>query len=79
MSLLAVIVGIAVAAATRRQLPALVAALAAFTLTTGFLVAVAGPSGGEHGLTGSFWAFQAAILAVTVLATVGVARLRRPA
>ena len=79
MSLLAVIVGVGVAAASRRQLPALVAALAVFMLTTGFLVAVAGPAGSEHGLTGSFWLLQAAILAVTVLATVGVARLRRPA
>ena len=79
MSLLAVIIGVGVAATTRRQLPALVAALAVFVLTTGFLVVVAGPAGSEHALTGSFWLFQAAILALTVLATVGVARLRRQA
>ena len=79
MSLLAVIVGVGVAATTRRQLPALVASLIVFTLTTGFLVAVAGPSGSEHGLTGSFWMFQGVVLVITVLATVAVARLRSPA
>lgn len=79
MSILAVIVGVAVAAITRRQFPALVAALVVFSLAVGFLVAVAGPSGSEHALPGSFWILQVAVLAITVLATVGVARLRRPA